>query len=360
MQLLVVDDDSPDGTGRVADELAAHEPWVQVLHRTTKAGLGAAYIAGFGWAREHDVDVVVEMDADGSHAPEQLLRLLAALEHADVVLGSRWVPGGRVVDWPRSRVLLSRGGNAWTRLMLGLPLADATGGFRAYRREVLERPAAGPGRLAGLLLPGRPGVAGLAGRRPGGRGADHLRRAPARAQQDEPADRRGGAVAGDLVGADQPAVAPAAGTPGGAALMPALLLLGLVVVPLVELYVIIQVGQQIGALWTVGLLLVVSVLGTMLLRREGSRAWRSFRAATMNGRVPGREVADGAMVLLAGALLLTPGFVTDAVGLLLLVPPVRAVLRRVLTAYASRRLLPGGPPAPGPGRVVEGEILDDP
>ena len=138
VQLLVVDDDSPDGTGRVADELAAHEPWVQVLHRTTKAGLGAAYIAGFGWAREHDVDVVVEMDADGSHAPEQLPRLLAALEHADVVLGSRWVPGGRVVDWPRSRVLLSRGGNAWTRLMLGLPLADATGGFRAYRREVLD------------------------------------------------------------------------------------------------------------------------------------------------------------------------------------------------------------------------------
>lgn len=138
VDLLVVDDDSPDGTGRLADELAATRPWLHVLHRTAKAGLGAAYTAGFAWAREHAYDVVVEMDADGSHAPEQLPDLLAALEHADVVLGSRWVPGGRVVDWPRSRELLSRGGNAWTRLALGLPLADATGGYRAYRREVLD------------------------------------------------------------------------------------------------------------------------------------------------------------------------------------------------------------------------------
>ena len=137
--LLVVDDNSPDGTGRLADALAAREPWAHVLHRATKAGLGAAYIAGFGWAREVGYDVVVEMDADGSHAPEQLPRLLTALEHADVVLGSRWVAGGRVVNWPRSRELLSRGGNAWTRLALGLPLADATGGYRAYRREVLDR-----------------------------------------------------------------------------------------------------------------------------------------------------------------------------------------------------------------------------
>ena len=136
--LLVVDDDSPDGTGRLADDLAGREPWVHVLHRSGKAGLGAAYIAGFDWARQHGYDVVVEMDADGSHAPEQLPRLLAALEHADVVLGSRWVPGGEVVHWPRTRELLSRGGNAWTRVALGLPLADATGGYRAYRREVLD------------------------------------------------------------------------------------------------------------------------------------------------------------------------------------------------------------------------------
>ena len=136
--LLVVDDASPDGTGELADGLAARAPWAHVLHRTAKDGLGAAYIAGFAWARDAGYDVVVEMDADGSHAPEQLPRLLAALEHADVVLGSRWVDGGEVVNWPRSRELLSRGGNAWTRLALGLPLADATGGYRAYRREVLD------------------------------------------------------------------------------------------------------------------------------------------------------------------------------------------------------------------------------
>jgi dolichol-phosphate mannosyltransferase len=136
--LLVVDDGSPDGTGQVADRLAAADPCVHVLHRTHKAGLGAAYIAGFAWAREQGFDVVVEMDADGSHAPEELPRLLAALEDADLVLGSRWVEGGSVVNWPKSRELLSRGGNWWTRTALGMPLRDATGGYRAYRRHVLD------------------------------------------------------------------------------------------------------------------------------------------------------------------------------------------------------------------------------
>ena len=136
--LLVVDDNSPDGTGKLADELAGREDWVHVLHRTGKEGLGAAYLAGFAWAKKQGYDVVVEMDADGSHAPEQLPRLLAALEHADLVLGSRWVEGGRVENWPKSREVLSRGGNTYTRLALGLPLRDATGGYRAYRRAVLD------------------------------------------------------------------------------------------------------------------------------------------------------------------------------------------------------------------------------
>ena len=137
-QVLVVDDGSPDGTGALADQLAAEDERAHVLHRTQKAGLGAAYIAGFAWAREHGYDVVVEMDADGSHSPEQLPRLLAGLEHADLVLGSRWVLGGAVVNWPKSRELLSRGGNAYTRVLLRLPLRDATGGYRAYRRHVLD------------------------------------------------------------------------------------------------------------------------------------------------------------------------------------------------------------------------------
>ena len=135
--VLIVDDNSPDGTGALADALAAADDAVHVLHRTEKAGLGAAYIAGFRWAADRGYDVMVEMDADGSHAPEQLPGLLDALHNADVVLGSRYVPGGRVVNWPRTREWLSRGGNRYTRLVLGLPLQDATGGYRAYRREVL-------------------------------------------------------------------------------------------------------------------------------------------------------------------------------------------------------------------------------
>ena len=136
--LLVADDSSPDGTGKIADELAIADPRVHVLHRPEKAGLGAAYIAGFRWGLERGHDVLVEIDADGSHAPEQLPRLLAALRDADVVLGSRWVAGGTVVNWPKSRELISRSGNLYTRVALGMPLRDATGGYRAYRRGVLE------------------------------------------------------------------------------------------------------------------------------------------------------------------------------------------------------------------------------
>ena len=137
--ILVADDNSPDGTGTLADELAAADSRINVLHRVGKQGLGAAYLAGFAWGIEHDADVLVEMDADGSHRPADLPKLLAGLAEADVVLGSRWIPGGRVLDWSRSRELLSRGGNAYTRLMLRIPLRDATGGFRAYRRPVLDK-----------------------------------------------------------------------------------------------------------------------------------------------------------------------------------------------------------------------------
>jgi dolichol-phosphate mannosyltransferase len=136
---LVVDDGSPDGTGQLADEMAAADDRVHVLHRTEKAGLGAAYVAGFRWALERGYRVVVEMDADGSHAPEDLPRLLHALEDADLVLGSRYVPGGTVVNWPLRRQVLSRGGNVYSRLALGAKVKDITGGYRAFRAEVLER-----------------------------------------------------------------------------------------------------------------------------------------------------------------------------------------------------------------------------
>jgi dolichol-phosphate mannosyltransferase len=136
--VLVADDNSPDGTGKIADELAASDDHIHVLHRAGKEGLGAAYVAGFRWALDEGYDVVVEMDADGSHQPEQLPRLLDALTTADVVLGSRWVAGGEVQNWPKSREVLSRGGNLYTRLALGIPLRDATGGYRAYRAKVLR------------------------------------------------------------------------------------------------------------------------------------------------------------------------------------------------------------------------------
>ena len=138
LDVLVIDDGSPDGTGEIADKIAAHDSSVHVLHRTEKAGLGAAYLAGFAWGLERGYDVLVEMDADGSHLPEQLPRLLDALPEADLVLGARWVPGGRVVNWPRRREWLSRGGNTYVRMALGLGLHDATGGYRAFRRTTLE------------------------------------------------------------------------------------------------------------------------------------------------------------------------------------------------------------------------------
>jgi dolichol-phosphate mannosyltransferase len=137
--VLVVDDGSPDGTGEVAERLAATDPAVRVVHRRAKEGLGAAYLHGFAVALEGGYDVVGEMDADGSHRPEELPRLLVALDEADLVLGSRWVPGGRVVNWPWTRRLLSRGGNLYTRLLLGMPVRDATGGFRVFRRSTLEK-----------------------------------------------------------------------------------------------------------------------------------------------------------------------------------------------------------------------------
>lgn len=139
VDVLVADDRSPDGTGDLADARAAADPRVHVLHRPGKEGLGAAYLAGFAWGIAHGADVLVEMDADGSHRPEDLPSMLAALVDADVVLGSRYVPGGAVVNWPRSRELLSRGGNTYTRIMLGVGLRDATGGYRAYRRSALEK-----------------------------------------------------------------------------------------------------------------------------------------------------------------------------------------------------------------------------
>ena len=143
--VLVVDDSSPDGTGALADELAAADEAVQVLHRTAKIGLGAAYLDAFRWALERGFDPIVQLDADGSHLPEQLPRLLAGLDGvgssgpADVVIGSRWIPGGAIENWPRHRELLSRWGSAYARGALRLDTRDATAGYRVFRAGALRR-----------------------------------------------------------------------------------------------------------------------------------------------------------------------------------------------------------------------------
>jgi dolichol-phosphate mannosyltransferase len=139
VHILVADDNSPDGTGRLADEFADRDANIHVMHRLGKEGLGAAYLAGFAWALQQGYDVVVEMDADGSHQPEQLPRLLDALREADLVLGSRWVVGGGTENWPKSRQFLSKGGSFYTRVLLGIPLRDVTGGYRAFRADALRK-----------------------------------------------------------------------------------------------------------------------------------------------------------------------------------------------------------------------------
>jgi dolichol-phosphate mannosyltransferase len=137
--VLVLDDNSPDGTGQAADRLAAGDPRVHVLHRPRKAGLGRAYLAGFAWAAAAGYDMVVEMDADGSHQPEQLPLLLAEAADADLVIGSRWVTGGAIHNWPATRKALSLGGNLYARLLLGIPIRDATAGYRVYRVSALQQ-----------------------------------------------------------------------------------------------------------------------------------------------------------------------------------------------------------------------------
>jgi dolichol-phosphate mannosyltransferase len=138
VDVLVIDDGSPDGTGLLADEIAAREPCVHVLHRTKKEGLGKAYLAGFDWALARDYALVLEMDADFSHDPSYLPAMLAKAREADLVLGSRYVPGGGTVNWGLGRKILSRGGSLYARTILGVRVRDLTGGFKCFRREVLE------------------------------------------------------------------------------------------------------------------------------------------------------------------------------------------------------------------------------
>lgn len=139
IHVLIVDDNSPDGTGEIADQLAAREDKVNVLHREKKEGLGKAYIAGFKWAIKREFDYIFEMDADFSHGPEYIRDFLREIKDYDLVIGSRYISGVNVINWPMSRLLLSYFANLYSRIITGLPLKDATGGFKCFRREVLEQ-----------------------------------------------------------------------------------------------------------------------------------------------------------------------------------------------------------------------------
>ncbi|HYR51115.1 MAG TPA: polyprenol monophosphomannose synthase [Candidatus Dormibacteraeota bacterium] len=138
LEVLIVDDNSPDGTGAVADQLAAADPRVHVMHRPGKMGLGSAYVAGFKYALERGYDAVFEMDADFSHNPDSLPQFLRELENADLVVGSRYLHGVTVVNWPLKRLILSYGANVYSRVITGIPIKDLTGGFKCFRRQVLE------------------------------------------------------------------------------------------------------------------------------------------------------------------------------------------------------------------------------
>ena len=253
--MLVVDDESPDGTGRIADELARADPQVHVLHRAAKGGLGAAYLHGFAWALDEGYDVIGEMDADGSHQPEQLHRLLTALDDADLVIGSRWVPGGSVVNWPRRRELLSRGGNLYVRLLLGI-----VGARRDRRLPAVPAPdpgedRPGEGESTGYVfqtdLVARTLNAGLT-----------VREVPIEFVERVRGDSKMSGVRGHRVAQADHRLGPAgAARPGPTRVATAegltmarrrrgglgwLLFIAFIVVPIVEIYVLIQVGQVIG------------------------------------------------------------------------------------------------------------------
>ena len=287
----MLDDNSPDGTGEVADALAAADPQVHVLHRAGKEGLGAAYLAGFGWALDAGYDAVVEMDADGSHRPEHLPAMLAAAEHADAVIGSRWVRGGSVVNWPLHRKALSVGGNLYVKVLLGMPVNDATAGYRVYRVEALRAMGLDDVESLGYCFQTDLTWRAVKARPDRRRGADHLRRARGRRLQDEPRHHEGVAAPDHRLGRAPPrppgaragrghpraevahAVSRTGATPyASRRRRPRVLrwvFLALLIVPVVEIAAIIAVGRVIGGWQTLLLLVLESLLGAWIVKREG-------------------------------------------------------------------------------------------
>ena len=174
MDLLVVDDNSPDGTGKLADELAAKHPAIHVLHRTEKSGLGRAYLAGFKWALEQGYEFVFELDGDFSHNPDDIPMFLEAAQRADLVLGSRYLNGIRIINWPLSRLMLSKCAAKYVQVITGMPITDPTGGYKCFSRRALEADQPEANQLQRLQLPDRDDPPALAARHEDRGGADRL------------------------------------------------------------------------------------------------------------------------------------------------------------------------------------------
>ena len=406
----MLDDNSPDGTGAVADALAAADPQVHVLHRAGKEGLGAAYLAGFAVGAGAGYDAVVEMDADGSHRPSTCRRCSRRSSDADVVIGSRWVPrrlGGQLAGAPQGALASAAtstsrccsGCRSTTRRpatgstaatpcgRMGLdgvasqgycfqtdltwravkrradassrcrsPSSSARCGDSKMSRDIMTRVAAPDHRLGRARTgPGRRASWSAAAASRGGTRCERHRRHPVRLAV--------GGVRGCCAGSS----------------------CALLIVPVVEIAAIIAVGRVIGGWQTLLLLVLESLLGAWIVKREGARAWAALQDALRSGRMPSRQLSDAALVLIGGTLLLTPGFVTDIVGFFFILPLTRPITRVWLETVVARRLLgpmgewpasgpvpgagrgPGGPasgpaadgrPDVVPGEVVEGTVVD--
>ena len=306
VDVVVLDDNSPDGTGAVADALAEGEPRVHVIHRPRKEGLGAAYLEGFAWALDRGYDAVVEMDADGSHRPEHLPDLLAAAAEADVVIGSRWVRGGSVVNWPLHRKALSVGGNLYVKVLLGMPVHDATAGFRVYRADALHviglHDVASQGYCFQTDLTWRAVRADLTvvevpitfvEREVGdSKMSRHIMTESLRLITGWGVRHRTEQVRGLLGGRREPQVALVVSTRGRVPSdtprrRPRVLrwvFLALLVLPILEIAVIIAVGRVIGGWQTLVLLVLESLLGAWIVKREGSRTgWPCRRRCAAAG-----------------------------------------------------------------------------
>ncbi len=312
------------------------------------------------------------MDADGSHQPEQLHRLLDALADADLVIGSRWVPGGSVVNWSWFRRALSVGGNRYARLLLGVPVRDLTAGYRLFHAATLRAidldgvESVGYCFQADLAL--RTVRAGLRVREVP---IDFLERERGESKMDRSVAveslrriTRVGTRPADAARPQPPPAAPCrpARTRGGTTVRRrgpwAVLAVLFVVVPLAEIFLIVQLGQVVGPWWTILLLIATGILGSVLVKREGGRAWRALQEALASHRMPATELADGALILIGGTLLITPGFMSDLVGLFCILPFTRPVARRALAQVVRRRFVVTAR-RPGHTEVIRGEVVDD-